>query len=72
MDAVCSVCQRTIKNGLPSHFEGGYMRTRADLVPHPAAGVQIDVKKDGWEKEFDYSIHDHCEGSGMLPEAVLR
>lgn len=71
MDAVCSYCQRMIKNGLPSYTKDGVTYTRSDLVPHPAVGVFIDVGKDGWEKEFK-DFHNRCRGSLMLPEAISK
>ena len=66
MDAVCSVCQRLIKNGVT------YLGDKNEMVVkfHPAVSVFIDVRKSGWEREFD--MKDHCEGSWSTPETVLR
>ena len=66
MNAICSTCKRLINNGLPT-ING---KTRSDLVPHPAAGIFIDVTKPGWELEFK-NHHQRCHGSCMLPECVL-
>ncbi len=69
MDAVCSVCQRLVKNGVTYL---GIDKNEMVVKFHPAASVFIDVSKPEWEKEFDTNVLvDHCKGSWSAPETVL-
>ena len=65
MDAVCCSCQKLVANG--ARMEG----EKYVMIPHPAAGVFIDVGKSGWELEFK-DFHNRCDGAFTEPQCLVK
>ncbi len=67
-DAICSVCQRMIRDG--SFSSQDILNGENIMVQHPSSSVKIDVTKKGWQDQFE-SNHELCDGSAMTPQFVV-